>query len=228
MCGEYPPEVTAGVQYGPGVRALVTQLSVDHKMPLEQICYLFSDLYYSETVETAWEEGYELAAPAEAATIEQVKQAEGARGGGSGLRAGGGCPVHQPPGRTRPAPGQTQAEGRSGAPPVPRLFSHRPRSSGICPLAGDDLHLSQAGAQCLCDAAQPLRPSASLPTRRRVGSYPCGDRSFLALGEKNGHLGGKPGNSGPDDPVCGTSSSPQCVGPCRRRRAALPPPGSAA
>jgi len=40
--GEYPPEVTASVQYGPGVRALVTQLSVDHKMPLEQICRLFS------------------------------------------------------------------------------------------------------------------------------------------------------------------------------------------
>jgi len=34
QCGEYPPEVTASVQYGPGVRALVTQLSVDHKMPL--------------------------------------------------------------------------------------------------------------------------------------------------------------------------------------------------
>ena len=27
------------------VRALVTQLSVDHKMPLEQICRLFEDLF---------------------------------------------------------------------------------------------------------------------------------------------------------------------------------------
>ena len=63
-------------------------------------------------------------------------------------------------------PGQSQAKGE-------RLFSHRPRSSGICPLASGDLHLSQAGAQCLCDAAQPLRPSAGLPTRKRVGSYVC-------------------------------------------------------
>lgn len=34
--GEYPAEVTAAVQYGAGVRALVTPLSVDHKIPLEQ------------------------------------------------------------------------------------------------------------------------------------------------------------------------------------------------
>jgi transposase len=37
--------VCASVQYGPGVRALVTKLSVDHKMPLEQISCLFTDLY---------------------------------------------------------------------------------------------------------------------------------------------------------------------------------------
>jgi transposase len=43
--GAYPPEVTASVQYGPGVRALVTKLSVDHKMPLEQISLLFEDMY---------------------------------------------------------------------------------------------------------------------------------------------------------------------------------------
>jgi transposase len=57
--GEYPPEVTASVQYGPGVRALVTKLSVDHKMPLEQISQLFEDLYgydlNSATVEDALE-----------------------------------------------------------------------------------------------------------------------------------------------------------------------------
>lgn len=51
QCGTYPSEVSAPVQfvavrlYGPGVRALVTKLSVDHKMPLEQIGALFSDLY---------------------------------------------------------------------------------------------------------------------------------------------------------------------------------------
>ncbi|MFN3308344.1 MAG: DUF6444 domain-containing protein, partial [Anaerolineales bacterium] len=55
--GEYPAYVTSSVQYGPGVRALVTKLSVDHKMPLEQISRLFTDLYgyelNTETVETA-------------------------------------------------------------------------------------------------------------------------------------------------------------------------------
>ena len=43
--GEYPPEIRAGMQYRAGVRALVTKLSVEHKMPLEQICCLFADLY---------------------------------------------------------------------------------------------------------------------------------------------------------------------------------------
>ncbi len=61
--------MTSTVQYGPGVRALVTKLSVDHKMPLEQISRLFADLYgyelNSETVETTLEQGYELAAPLE-------------------------------------------------------------------------------------------------------------------------------------------------------------------
>lgn len=35
--GEYPAYVTSRVQYGPGVQALATKLSVDHKMPSEQI-----------------------------------------------------------------------------------------------------------------------------------------------------------------------------------------------
>jgi len=91
--GEYPPDVTASVQYGPGVRALVTKLSVDHKMPLEQICRLFTDLYgyelNSETVETALEQGYELAASVEATTIEQLKQAKVAHFDETGLRVGG-------------------------------------------------------------------------------------------------------------------------------------------
>ena len=78
--GVYPADVTGSVQYGPGVRALVTQLSVDHKMPLEQICRLFEDLFghalNSETVEAALEQGYELAAAVEAATVERLKRAE--------------------------------------------------------------------------------------------------------------------------------------------------------
>jgi len=91
--GEYPAYVTGSVQYGPGVRALVAKLSVDHRMPLEQICCLFTDLYgyalNSETVETALEQGYELAAPLEAATMEQLKGAHVAHFDETGLRIGG-------------------------------------------------------------------------------------------------------------------------------------------
>jgi transposase len=91
--GEYPPDVRASVQYGAGVRALVTKLSVDHKMPLEQICSLFADLYgyelNSETVETALEEGYELARPLEESIVEQLKQAEVVHFDETGLRIEG-------------------------------------------------------------------------------------------------------------------------------------------
>jgi transposase len=78
---------------GLGVRALVTQLSVDHKMPLEQICRLFTDLFgyalNSQTVETALEEGCELAAPVEATTVEQLKRAEVTHFDKTGLRVAG-------------------------------------------------------------------------------------------------------------------------------------------
>jgi hypothetical protein len=63
------------------VRALVTQLSVDHKMPLEQICRLFEDLFgyalNSETVETALEQGYELAAAVESSHGGAVEAGKG-------------------------------------------------------------------------------------------------------------------------------------------------------
>ena len=91
QCGEYPPYVTANVQYGPRVRALVTKLSVDHKMPLEQISCLFQDVVgyelNTETVEQALEEGYELAAPVEAEIREALKQADVAHFDETGLRA---------------------------------------------------------------------------------------------------------------------------------------------
>ena len=91
--GEYPAYVSASVQYGPGVRAWVTKLSVDHKMPLEQICQLFTDLYgyalNSETVEGALEQGYELAAPLEATALEQLKGAKVVHFDETGLRIGG-------------------------------------------------------------------------------------------------------------------------------------------
>lgn len=91
--GEYPAYVTSRVQYGPGVRALVVKLSVDHKMPLGQISQLFADLYEyelnSETVETALEQGYMLAAPLEAAAMEQLKGAQVAHFDETGLRVAG-------------------------------------------------------------------------------------------------------------------------------------------
>lgn len=93
QCGEYPAYVSSSVQYGPGVRALVTKLSVDHRMPLEQISRLFTDLYgyglNSETVETALEQGYERSEPLEAATMEQLKQADVAHFDETGLRIAG-------------------------------------------------------------------------------------------------------------------------------------------
>lgn len=78
--GAYPAD-----QYGPGVRALVVKLSVDHKMPLEQMGRPFGDLYGYELVERALEEGYELAAPPEEETKEQLRQAHDE----TGLRVGG-------------------------------------------------------------------------------------------------------------------------------------------
>jgi transposase len=91
--GKYPEAVTASVQYGSGVRALVTKLSVDHKMPLEQISCLFTDLYHYElnstTIENALEQGYELAATLEATLIEQLKKAKVACFDETGLRIAG-------------------------------------------------------------------------------------------------------------------------------------------
>lgn len=93
QCGEYPAYVTNSVQYGPGVRALVSKLSVDHKMPLEQISRLFTDLYgyelNSETIETALEQGCELAAPLEAESKAQLQQAKVVHFDETGLRIDG-------------------------------------------------------------------------------------------------------------------------------------------
>ncbi|NJO14384.1 MAG: transposase [Thioploca sp.] len=62
---EYPARVTASMQYGPSVRALLTKRSVDHKMPLEQLSQLFKDLYgynlNTTTMENTLEPAYKLA-----------------------------------------------------------------------------------------------------------------------------------------------------------------------
>lgn len=93
QCGEYSAYGTTAVQYGPGVRALVVKLSIDHKLPLEQISRLFADLYdcelNSETIETALEQGYELAEALEAETKAQLRQAKVAHFDETGLRISG-------------------------------------------------------------------------------------------------------------------------------------------
>ena len=91
--GSYPAHVNSSVQYGPGVRAMVTKLSVDHKMPLEQISTLFSDLYgynlNSATVETALDLGYDLSAPLEAVVKAALEAASVGHFDETGLRVAG-------------------------------------------------------------------------------------------------------------------------------------------
>jgi transposase len=91
--GVYPAHVTTPVQYGPGVRALVTQLAVAHNMPLGQISRLFADLYgyalNERTVENALEEGYDLAESVEEAIKAQLEKAEVAHFDETGIRVAG-------------------------------------------------------------------------------------------------------------------------------------------
>lgn len=92
-CGEYPAEVTASVQYGAGVRSFVTQLSVDHKMPLEQISQLFEDLYgyslNSATIEDSLGRGHVLAEPVEQQIIAHVLAEETGHYDETGIRVAG-------------------------------------------------------------------------------------------------------------------------------------------
>ena len=91
--GDYPAGVQAAVQYGPGVRALLTLLSIDHKMPLEQISQLFEDLYgydlNSGTVLDALERGSAAAAALEAVTKARWQEAEVVHFDETGLRVAG-------------------------------------------------------------------------------------------------------------------------------------------
>ena len=91
--GEYPPDVTAPVQYGSGVKAYVISLSVDHKMPLEQISQLFEETYGYDlnvsTVINALNLGYELTAPIENQVIEHLKKQDVANFDETGIRIQG-------------------------------------------------------------------------------------------------------------------------------------------
>ncbi|MCX7975631.1 MAG: transposase, partial [Bellilinea sp.] len=91
--GEYPAQVTNAVQYGPGVRAWVTKLSVEHKLPFEQICALFSDLYgYDlnvQTVQQALELGYALSEGLANDLQQALKRAKVVHFDETGLRVNG-------------------------------------------------------------------------------------------------------------------------------------------
>ena len=93
QCGSYPAGVSATVQYGSGVRALMSLLSVDHKMPLEQISPLFVDLYgddlNSGTILNVLERGFIQAAPLEAATMTSLQETEVVHFDETGLRVAG-------------------------------------------------------------------------------------------------------------------------------------------
>ena len=91
--GSYPAGVDGSVQYGPGVQALVTMLSVQNKMPLEQISTLFEDIYgydlNSATVLKTLEDGYELAVPLEDATKERLLEEPVVHFDETGIRVAG-------------------------------------------------------------------------------------------------------------------------------------------
>ena len=93
QCGQYPAYVKSSVQYGPGVRAFVTKLSVAHKMPLAQISDLFSDMYgynlNSETIETTLELGYRLTSSLETIVMDALRRAGVVHFDETGLRVAG-------------------------------------------------------------------------------------------------------------------------------------------
>jgi transposase len=92
-CGEYPFEVRASVHYGPGVRALITKLSVEHKMPMEQISGLFEDLYgyavNSATIEGILACGYHLASAIESQSMASLREADTVHFDETGVRVEG-------------------------------------------------------------------------------------------------------------------------------------------
>lgn len=91
--GSYPAEVTANIQYGAGVRALITKLSVEHRMPQEQISQLFGDLYgydlNSATLEDALERAYHLTETVETQIIAQLQAAPCVHFDETGIRVAG-------------------------------------------------------------------------------------------------------------------------------------------
>ena len=88
--GVFPSEVKARTQYGPGVNAFATMLSVDYKIPLERISLLFADRYgyelNSATVLTSLKRGYDLLAPTEASIKHRIIETRLAHFDETGIR----------------------------------------------------------------------------------------------------------------------------------------------
>lgn len=91
--GEFPPEINAAAQYGAGVKALVIMLSVDHKMPIDQISQLFKDLYgydiNSSTILEALDQGFKQAKSLEDATKQRLLQSPVVHFDETGIRVDG-------------------------------------------------------------------------------------------------------------------------------------------
>lgn len=91
--GRSPSDVTASIQYGSGVRALVAKLSVDHRMPLGPISQLFEDLYgyerNSTTMEEALRRGHDLGESVEAAIQTHLQAASCVHFDETGIRVAG-------------------------------------------------------------------------------------------------------------------------------------------
>lgn len=91
--GAYPLGVEASVQYGAGVRALVTLLSVSHSLSLERVSELFNDLFgyalNEQTVLSILERGFDCAEPLIEHIKAQVQEAPVAHFDETGVRTAG-------------------------------------------------------------------------------------------------------------------------------------------
>ena len=90
---EFPAEVVAPVQYGPGVKALAVYLTQHHMLPVARTAQLLADLYGAPisagTVQTMIREAGARLTPTVARIADAVAQAEVAGADESGLRVAG-------------------------------------------------------------------------------------------------------------------------------------------
>ena len=88
--GTFPSEVTAPVQYGHRIKALVSLLHTDYRMPLDKISTLFDDLYEyninDNTIIGATQKCYETLEEIENTIKEAVTQSEVAHFDETGMR----------------------------------------------------------------------------------------------------------------------------------------------